>query len=209
MAGGAFERVARGGYLAPANREELAMAKAAKSMKGDSSEAQAQSLLDALEKTAGNFGSAAQLKAKPAANRILGADPQVQAAIVMRVLHDLGALREKIEGDDPPDLFNVHHVDGYSYAGVDIIPALLTPKLPLTDAQVVEALREVARYEHIAIETMPFLPALFKYLDARVSRQGFPAGARPQAKKIARALLTMEGAAESRLSERFAALAKA
>ena len=184
-------------------------ANAAKAAKDGSPDAQAKSLLDALEKSAGNFGSAAQLKAKPAAKKILAADPQVQAAVVMRVLRDLGALREKIEGDDPPDLFNVHHVDGYSYAGVDIIPALLTSKLPLTDAQVVEALREVAKYEHIAIETMPFLPALFKYLDARVSRQGFPAAARPQAKKIARALLTMEGAAETRLSERFAALAKA
>ena len=179
----------------------------AKAAKGASPDREARALLDELERKAGMFGSPTQLKAKPAAKPILAADPQVQAAIVMEVIRDVGALRKKIPGSDPPDLFNVHHVDGYAYAGVNIVAAMLTPKLPLADAQVVEALREVARYEHIAIDSIPFLPALCKYLERRAAGPGLPAAARSQAKKIAAALLTMEGAAEARLSERFAALA--
>jgi hypothetical protein len=84
----------------------------------------------------------------------------------------------------------------------------LTAKLPLSDAEVVEALGEVARYEHLTVLPMPFLLALFRYLDRRVSRMGFPAQARTHARRIAKALLTVESAAETRLSERFAALVR-
>ena len=184
------------------------MAKAkAEPTKGTSPDREARALLDKLERTAGTFASPTQLKGKPAAKPILAADPQVKAAVVMEAIRGVGALREKIDGDDPPDLFNVHHVDGYAYAAVNIVPALLTPAVMLSDAQVVEALLEVARFEHIAIDSMPFLPALCKYLEWRAAGPGFPAAARSPAKKVATALLTMEGAAETRLSERFAALA--
>jgi hypothetical protein len=149
------------------------------------------------------------LRRTPEAKKILRAPPEVQSAVVMRAIRDLGALRAGISGSAPGDLFNVHFEKGYSNRAMNFLGALLIPRLQLEDAEVVSALAEIARYEHIAIDTMPFLPALFKYLDRRSAGAGLPSEARPDAKKIAKALRTMEGAAETRLSKRFAALAKA
>jgi hypothetical protein len=80
------------------HREDRFMRKAATKVFSPDQEAHA--LLDQLEKTAGTFGNAAQLKRKPAAKRILKADPAVQAAVVMRAIRDVGALRKKIPGKD-------------------------------------------------------------------------------------------------------------
>jgi hypothetical protein len=111
MTAGAFERPPRGGYFAPGEfrAKQHIMAKAAKTT---SVESEARGLLDQLEKTAGNFASATHLKGKPAAKRLLQADARVQAAAVLEAIRGVGALRAKIDGDDPCDLFNVHHVDG-------------------------------------------------------------------------------------------------
>jgi len=172
-----------------------------------SPDVEARLLLDKLDKSKGMVRTIPMLKRRPEAKKILSAPPEVQAAVVMRAIRDLGSLRVKISGSDPCDLFNIHHESGYSFRVMNFFGSLLTPKLQLDDADVVSALAEIARYEHIAIDTMPFLPALFKYLSRRPA--GLPNEGRPYLKKIAKALLTMEGAAETRLSKSFAALAKA
>ena len=168
---------------------------------------EARLLLDKLDAAKRMIRTVAMLRRTPEAKKILSAPPEVQSAVVMRAIRDLGALRAAISGSDPCDLFNVHFQKGYSNRVMNFFGSLLTPKLHLDDADVVSALAEIARYEHIALDTMPFLPALFTYLARRPA--GLPSEARPHLKKIAKALLTMEGAAETRLSKSFAALAKA
>ena len=174
---------------------------------GNAADQEAQKLLKTLHGAAGAFRSSRDLASQPAAKSILGAEPAVQAAVVLRALRDVGALRAKISGNDPPDFFNLHHVPGYSYAGVHVVGPLLARDLPLADDELAAILREIARFDHIAALPMPFLAPLLGFIEKR--RGGsVTAAARGDAQKIATALLTMEGAEENRLSKRFAALAK-
>ena len=163
------------------------------------------SALDAMAKEKPHFRGVADLRKAPTAKKVLNGDAAFQAEMAMSIIRQLGALRPKITSNDPSDFFNVHEIPGYSYYGVNMLSLLLGRKdLPLTDKDVAELLGEVARFDHLAVLTMPFLPALAGWLQKR--KTPLNPAARKSARKIAKALLTMEGAEENRVSKRFAAL---
>jgi len=161
--------------------------------------------IDAIDKEKHFFRSQADLRKARTVKKLLNADPACQAAMVMWALRKFGALRKKIRSNDPCDFFNCHHIPGYSYHAVNIVPMLLARKdLPLSDDDVEELLGEVARFDHLAALPAPFLGPLAGWIEKR--KQPLTAAARKSAKRIAKALLTMEGAEENRLSKRYAAL---
>jgi hypothetical protein len=164
-----------------------------------------QATIDAIEREKPWFRSLADLRKSRTVKKVLKSDPTYQAGVIRWAVGQFGALRKQIHSNYPPDFFNLHHLAGYSEHALNLVQLLLARKdLPLSDADVEELLGEVARFDHLAADSAPFLGALAGWLEKRKWPLG-PA-ARKSAKKIAKALRTMEGAEENRLLKRFAAL---
>ena len=130
---------------------------------------QARQLLQTLDAAAGSFRSSRDLASKSAAKAISEADPAVRSAVVLLAVRDVGALRPKITSGDPPAFFNLHHVPGYSYSAVHIVGPLLARDLPLGGDDIAEILREIARFDHIAALSMPFLAPLLTFLERELN----------------------------------------
>jgi hypothetical protein len=169
----------------------------------------AKAALDAMVKEKPYLRGANDLRKARSAKRLLNGEADAQTAFVLFAARRFGAVRKTVrpaDPSDPTDFFNIHHEPGYSWHAAHMTGLLLARKgLPLSDAQVSEVLGEVARFDHLAVFTTPFLPALAGWLEKHPERM--TAAARGSARKIAKALLTIEGAAENRLSARFARLA--
>src|SRR3954452_22361410 len=112
-----------------------------------------QATLDAIAREKPYFRSVADLRTSPTAKKVLASDDLFQAAMAMWAIRKFGALRKKIKSNDPCEFFNVHHIAGYSYHGVNMLSLLLGRRnLPLRDQDVAELLGEVARFNHLAVD---------------------------------------------------------
>ena len=109
----------------------------------------------------------------PAWKGIAKAPPQVQAAVFVQAIRELGAVRKGIKKNPRFALRGMlHHERGFSFARMTLLGQLVRKLPPLTESDWETVLTELGRFEIILADDFGFLRSLAGYLKRYAAKHG-------------------------------------